>query len=140
LKYYLLAVTPRALEQDRMSLQAFERYVRDGLRGLGKPIKGDFTKVLETRPMGEAVVIAELLTDPDAAAVLRAIRIPPPEGLFSYFKPSQYVLSSSAVILLRGKALTLSLTSGYESKADIDAMRTVMLRWIDDLRRLNAVK
>ncbi|OAI51630.1 hypothetical protein AYO46_07670 [Betaproteobacteria bacterium SCGC AG-212-J23] len=140
LKSYLLAVTPRALEQDRMSLQAFERYVRDGLRGLGKPIEGDFTKVLETRPMGEAVVIAELLTDPDAAAVLRAIRIPPPEGLFSYFKPSQYVLSSSAVILLRGKALTLSLTSGYESKADIDAMRTVMLRWIDDLRRLNAVK
>ena len=56
---------------------------------------------------------------------------------FSWFKPSQYVLSTTSVILLRGKALTLTVTSGYESKADVESLRTVTLRWIDDLRRLN---
>jgi hypothetical protein len=138
LRQYLLVVTPRALEQDRMSQQAFDRYVRDGLRNVGKPIEGDFTKVMESQPPGQPALIAEVVRDPDAVSVLRAVRLPPAEGVLSYFKPSQYVMSSTTVILLRGKALTLTVTSGYESKADVDAIRELTLRWIAELRRLNA--
>src|SRR5262245_20245451 len=116
LKQYLLVVTPKALEQERMSLQAFERYVRDGLRSIGTPIEGDFTKTMENRLPGEPALIAELARNPEAVSVMRAVRLPPPEGLFSYFKPSQYVLTSSSVHLLRGKPIHLNLTTGYESR------------------------
>jgi hypothetical protein len=125
------------MEQERMSLQAFERFVADGLRSLGAPIEGDFTKVMEDRPVGEPTLITELRRDPDAVSVLRAVRLPPSQGVLSWFKPSQFVLSSTSVILLRGKPLTLSVTTGYESKADVEWLRTVTLRWIDELRRLN---
>ena len=137
LKQYLLIVTPRASEQERMSLPAFERYVADGLRTLGAPIEGDFTKVMEDRPAGEPTLIAELRRDPDAVSVLRAVRLPPSQGVLSWFKPSQYVLSSTSVVLLRGKPLTLTVTAGYESKADVEWLRATTLRWIDELRRLN---
>jgi len=140
MRQYLLAVTPRALEQERMSPAAFEAYVRDGLRSLGTPpIEGDVAKVLEARPPGEPTLLAELRRDPDAVSVLRGVRLPPPDTGFSIFsKPSQYVLSSSSLILLRGKALTLTVTTGYESKADVEWIRVTTLRWIDELRRLNA--
>ena len=138
LRQYLLVVTPRALEQDRMSPQAFDGTVREALRAAGTPIEGDFTKVLEDRPPGEPALIAELLRDRNAASVLRAVRLPPPEGLFGFTKPSQYVVSSTSVVLLRGKALTLTVTSGYETRADLEWLRGVTLRWIDELRRLNA--
>jgi len=140
MRQYLLAVTPRALEQERMSAAAFEAYVRDGLRSLGTPpIEGDVAKVLEARPPGEPTLLAELRRDPDAVSVLRGVRLPPPDTGFSIFsKPSQYVLSSSSLILLRGKALTLTVTTGYESKADAEWLRVTTLRWIDELRRLNA--
>jgi hypothetical protein len=137
LKQYLLIVTPRATENERMSLQAFERYVRDGLRTVGAPIEGDFTKVMEDRPADEPALIAELLREPDATSVVRAVRVPPPSSLLSWFKPSQYVLTSTTVILLRGKPLTLSVTTGYENKADLEWLGTTTRRWIDDLRRLN---
>lgn len=137
LKQYLLIAMPRALEQERLSLQAFERMAADGLRGMGAPIEGDFTKVMEDRPVGEPTLLAELRRDPDVVSVLRAVRLPPSEGLLSWFKPSQYALSTTSVILLRGKPLTLTVTSGYESKADMESLRSVTLRWIDELRRLN---
>jgi len=138
LKQYLLMVTPRAQEQERLSPQTFERTLQESLKAAGKPIEGDFTKVMEDRPPGEPGLIAELLREPDAASVVRAVRLPPPQGMFSFFKPSQYVLSSTSLILLRGKAVTLTVASGYESKADVEWIRTVTLRWIADLRRLNA--
>jgi len=83
-----------------MSQQAFERYVSDGMRGMGKPIEGDFTKVMEAQPPGQPALIAEVLRDPDAISLLRAVRLPPAEGVLSWFKPSQYVMSSTTVILL----------------------------------------
>jgi hypothetical protein len=137
LKQYLLLAMPRALEQERLSIQAFERYVAEGLRSLGAPIEGDFTKVMEDRPAGEPTLLAELRREPDAVSVLRAVRVPPSQGVLSWFKPSQYVLTTTSLVLLRGKALTLTVTTGYESKADVEWLRTITLRWIDDLRRLN---
>lgn len=139
LKQYILVATPKAQEYERMSADAFSRYVRDSLGGVGTPVEGDFTKVLEARRPGELVLIAELLRNPEVTSMIRGLRLPPTEsgGLFSSPKPSQFVLSSSTLILLRGKPLTLTVTSGYESKADMEWLRATTLRWIEDLRRLN---
>ena len=139
LRQYLLVVTPRALEQQRMTIAAFDTYVRDGLRSLGSaPVDGDVLKLLEARPAGESTLLAELRREPDAISVLRGVRLPAADtGFFSFSKPSQYVLSSTTLVLLRGKALNLTVTTGYESKADVEWIRSTTLRWIDELRRLN---
>ena len=139
LKQYILAATPKSLEYERMSGEAFNRYLSDGRSAMGKPVEGDITKTLEGRPPGQLTLLAELLREPDAMAVIRGLRLPPAEsgGLFSSAKPSQFVLSSTSVILLRGKPLTLTLTSGYEGKADLEWLRATTLRWIEELRRLN---
>ena len=139
LKQYILVATPKSLEYERMSGEAFNRYVSEGRSGMGKPVEGDFTKALEARQPSQLTLLTELLRDPDAMAVIRGLRLPPAEsgGLFSSAKPSQFVLSSTSVILLRGKPLTLNLTSGYEGKADLEWLRATTLRWIEELRRLN---
>jgi len=139
LKQYILAATPKSLEYERMSGEAFNRYRSDGRSAMGKPVEGDITKTLEGRPPGQLTLLTELLREPDAMAVIRGLRLPPAEsgGLFSSAKPSQFVLSSTSVILLRGKPLTLTLTSGYEGKADLEWLRATTLRWIEELRRLN---
>jgi hypothetical protein len=139
LRQYLLAVTPRALEHQRTAVGEFEVNAREMLRSLGKPPpEGDIGKYLETRQPGEATYLGELRREPEAVAVLRGVRLPPAEtGLFSS-KPSQYVLSSTTLLLLRGKSLQLTVVTGYESKADLEWLRAITLRWIDELRRLNA--
>jgi hypothetical protein len=140
LRQYLLAVTPRALEHQRVTPAAFDAYVRDGLRSLGTaPGEGtDFLKHLEARPSGEPTMLAELRREPDAVAVLRGVRIPPADsGFFSFAKPSSYVLSTTSLVLLRGKALTLTVVTGYENTGDVEWIRATTLRWIDELRRLN---
>lgn len=139
LKQYLLVVTPKSLEYERLSTSAFDSYVAEGRRGMGTLVEGDFAKVLEARPPRELVLIEELPRTPDTMAVIRAQRLPPEQsgGLFSTAKPSQYVISSTIVVLLRGKPLTISLLSGYEGKADLEWLRTTTRRWIEDLRRLN---
>jgi hypothetical protein len=137
LKQYILVATPKSLEYERLSGDAFNRYVSDGRSAMGKPVDGDFAKALEARQPGQLTLLAEMLRDPDAMSVIRGLRLPPAEsGLFSS-KPSQYVLSSTTVLLLRGKPLTLTLTSGYENKADLEWLRATTLRWIEELRRLN---
>lgn len=140
LRQYLLAVTPRALEQERMSVATFDSWVQNGLRGLGTAAGDrDFLKILEARPAGESTLLTELRREPDAVSVLRGVRLPAPDsGFFSFSKPSQYVLSSTSLVLLRGKALSLTVTTGYESKADVEWVRSTTLLWIDELRRLNA--
>ena len=118
LRQYLLVVTPRSLGDP--------------------PPEGDVTKYLETRPPGEATYLGELRREPEVLAILRGVRLPQADtGFFSFSKPSQYVLSSTTLLLLRGKSLQLTVVTGYESKADLEWIRAATLRWIDELRRLN---
>lgn len=140
LRQYLLVVTPRALEYQRTAVGEFDVNVREMLRSLGKPPpEGDLTKYLDTRQPGEATYLGELRREPEVVAVLRGVRLPPAEtGLFGFSKPSQYVLSSTTLLLLRGKSLQLTVVTGYESKGDVEWLRATTLRWIDELRRLNA--
>jgi hypothetical protein len=49
----------------------------------------------------------------------------------------QYALSTISLLLVRGKALSLTVYSLYDSQADLDWIRAITTRWIDDLQRLN---
>jgi hypothetical protein len=48
------------------------------------------------------------------------------------------VLSTTTLLLLRGKALNLAVYSAYETDLDVEWIRTVTARWIDEIKRLNA--
>jgi hypothetical protein len=135
LRRYMVAVTARAMERERMSERAFQAFAGDSLRELG-PVSGaaDYQKSLESRPVGAVSVLAELRKDPDAVAVLQGTRS---KG-GGFFERSKYALSSTSVVLVRGKALTLSVFTQYDDPADLEWIRVATLRWIDELKRLNS--
>jgi hypothetical protein len=138
---YMVVVTPRVLERERISAAAFGTFVSDSLRGLeGAPPPGtDFRKHLDARP-GTQPLLAELRRDPDAVSILQGARLPTPprSSVFAEEKPPQYVLSTTSLVLLRGKALNLTVHGQYDSPADEDWIRATTLRWIEELRRLNS--
>jgi hypothetical protein len=135
MRRYMLAATPRATERDRVSEGTFRQIAAGEMRGLGTPPPdADFPKYLDSRPIGATSFLAELRNDADAVALLQGTRIK--DG--GWFRPSDYLLSSTALVLVRGKVLTLSLYTRYEDPADLEWIRTATTRWIDDLKRLNS--
>ena len=137
---YMLAVTPRGADRERITPELFQRFVADALRDLGKaPATADFPAYLEKQEPNQLMLLAELRRDPAVVSVLLGTRIPPVKkgGLFRRADPSRYVLSSTTLVLLRGKALNLSVFSRYESPGDLEWLRATTLRWAEDLQRLN---
>jgi hypothetical protein len=135
LRRFMVAVTPRAAERERMTPGAFKAFTAESLRDLGPlPPPGDYRKYLESRPAGAVSVLAELRKDPDAIAVLQGTRSKPAR----FFEPSTYQLSSTSIVLLRGKPLTLSVYTQYDDPADLEWIRVTTARWIDELKRLNS--
>ena len=136
---YMIAVTPRGLERERITPGAFNTYVGESLRELGTaPSDPEFAKHLDAQPVGRSSLLAELRREPEAVSVLLGTRLPPqPGSLFSRDK-QQYLLSSTTLILLRGKALSLAVFTAYDSPADLDWIRAITARWIEELRRLNS--
>ena len=49
----------------------------------------------------------------------------------------EYLLSTTTLLNLRGKALSVSVYSSYESADDLGWIKLVTARWIEDLQRLN---
>lgn len=134
LRRYMIVVTPRGLERDRMSESAFNVFIGDSLRGLGQAAGGtDYPKYLDSRPTGAASLLAELRKDADVVSVLQGTRT---KG--GFFERSQYLLSTTTLMLLRGKALNLAVYTQYENPADLEWIRTTTARWIEELKRLNA--
>jgi hypothetical protein len=132
---YMIAVTPRGLEYERVTTTIFGGFVGDALRELGSaPAEGNYAKVLDAEPAGKATLLAELRKEPEVVSVLQGTRVPA-QGKRD--EPPRYMLSSTTLILLRGKALSLSMYSQYESPADADWIRGTTVRWIDALQRLN---
>lgn len=138
---YMIVVTPRVLERDRITAAAFASFVAESLQGLeAAPAAGtDFRRHLEARP-GDQRLLAELRREPDAVSVLQGARLPTPPraSIFAEEKPPQYVLSTTSLVLLRGKALSLAVHALYETPGDLEWIRATTVRWIDDLRRLNS--
>jgi hypothetical protein len=135
LRRYMIVVTSKSMDRERMSESAFKALVSDSLRELGKPpAGGDFVKLLDSRPPGEVSVLGELRKDADAVSVLQGART---KGA-RFFDKSKYLLSTTTLLLVRGKALTASVFTQYEDAADLEWIRVTTLRWIDELKRLNS--
>lgn len=137
---YMLVVTPKGLERERFTPALFQRFVEDSLRELGAaPEGGDFIKHLDKLPPGQLGLLAELRKDANVVSVLQGSRVPPARPP-SFFNPEkqQYLLSSTTLMLIRGKPLNLSVFTLYDAPADADWIRFTTARWIEDLQRLNS--
>lgn len=130
---YMLVATPRSLERERVGLNQFRDYVVDSLRGLGNPAEpADLRAYLEKQPEGRAALLAELRRKPDAVSVFQGARLPT--------KPKErpvYLLSTTTLLLVQGKTLSLSVFSGYDDEGDPAWVKNTTLRWLDELQRLN---
>lgn len=139
-KRYMIAVTPKGLERERVSAAQFTAFVSDSLRGLGKPIEApEFINFLEQQPVGKANLFAELRKDPTIVSVMQGTRLPPlPGGTIWEDKKPQYLFYTTTIFLLRGKAMQLAVYAIFESPADVDWLKSTTQRWMDELLRLNS--
>lgn len=132
---YMIAVTPKGMERERVNAAAFGTFVADSVKELGRPAPdSNFAKYLDAQPEGKAALLVELRNEPQAVSVLQGTRLPAPQR---FNEPPRYLLSTTTLLLVRGKALSLSVFSAYDSTADLEWIRTATLRWIDELQRLN---
>jgi hypothetical protein len=136
---YMLAVTPKNLESARVSLEQFDRLVADSLGGLGaKVAPPDLIKFLEGQPVGKVHLLEELKKEPEVVSVLQATHLPslPGEKFFNSSTP-QYLVSTTSLVLVRGRAVRLSAYSLYRTPADIEWLKEITQRWQEEIRRLN---
>lgn len=134
---YMVVTIPARLEHERMSQAQFDALASDSLRDMGPPPAAtDYMKHLDALARGQSHLLAELRREPEVASALLGARLPPPQGDPDRDKP-QYAISTTTLLLVRGKALTVSVFSAYDSPADLDWIRAMTLRWVDELRRIN---
>lgn len=135
-KRYMIVVTPKGMEHQRITPAVFSAFVLDSVRGLGAaPAAGaDYRKLLDAAP-GKPRLLEQLRQDPDVVSVLQGVRQPTPPR---FGEKPQYGLATTTLLLLRGKALNLSVYGTYESPADLEWIRVTTSRWVEELQRLNS--
>jgi len=136
LRRYVIAVTPRELQTARVTLPAFHGLVADAMRDLGTPPdpKLALRTYLDAEPR-RAKLIAELRKDQDVVSIIQGARLP--DAPRSRSEPPRYLLSSTTLMLVRGKALNLALYTLHNGPEDVEWLRTATLRWIEELQQLN---
>jgi len=134
-KRYMVIATPKGAERDSLSAGGFIRMANDSLRALGSPPAAgtEYPRYLDTQPPGRAALLAQLANDQTVVSVLQGTRLAPQRRN----EPPSYVLSSTTLLLVRGKALNLAIYTAYETEDDVEWVRAVTARWIEDLKRLN---
>jgi hypothetical protein len=134
LRRYVIAVTPRELQTARVTLSAFHGLVADATRDLGKlpDPKEPLRTYLDTEPR-RAKLLAELRRDQDVVSIIQGARLPDR----SRNEPPRYLLSSTTLMLVRGKALNLALYTLHNGPEDVEWLRAATLRWIEELQQLN---
>ena len=136
LRRTVIAVTPKGMERERLTPAAFALFVGEALRELGNaPQEGDFAKYLDSQPPGRTALLGGLRKDADVVSVLQGAR---QQGSGRSSDLPRYLISTNTLMLVRGKALSLSIFSRYENAADLDWIRATTSRWVDELQRLNA--
>lgn len=137
---YMLVATPRVMERERIAARDFQRMAEEATRGLrAVPEGADIAKHLERQPVGLTTPLAELRRDPAVISVLQGMRLEPTKipRFFGSDERQNFALSSNTLLLVRGKALNLSIFTLFESPEDAAWLRAVTARWVDDLQRLN---
>ena len=133
LRRFLLVATPRALERESIGLSRFRELAAQAVRGLGNPATpGMLRAFLDEQPVGKATLLAELRRTPLMVSLLIGTRLPPREG------GPQYLLTTTTLLLLRGKQLVASAYASFGEDVDDAWLRELTQRWIDELQRLNA--
>lgn len=137
-KRYMIIVVPLRLERERVDHALFATVVGDSLRDLG-PAAGtdDYAKHLDAQPQGRASLLSELRREPELVSVLQGTRLPVRGGAFWERDKSQHFLSTTTLLLLRGKVLQLVIHSSFDGRQDLDWIRFTTQRWIEELLRLN---
>ncbi len=136
---YMIAVTPKGLERERVTPAQLAIYIADSLQNLGKPVEAsDLVRYLESQPTGKANLLAELKRQSTVVSVLQATRLPPlpARTIWDSSKP-QYLIFTTTIFLVRGKAIQLAVYSLFDGPADVEWLKNVTLRWQDELQRLN---
>ena len=137
LRRYMLLVTPGHLERERVTPEQFKLLVDDARRDVGEPANpADFAKYLEDRPEGRPSPLMRLKEGDGIFSVLVGTKLPG-SGAGWWSKP-EFVLSTSTFLLLRGKAVSLSVYTAYSGPQDLEWIRFVTERWVDTLQKLNA--
>ena len=136
LRRYVITVTPKGLETARVTLAAFHALVADSLRELGKqaPAGVELRPYIDSQPRGRPVLLTELRKDQNVVSVLQGARVP--DAPRTKDAP-RYLLSTTTLMLVRGKALNLALYTAYDSDADLEWTRTTTERWIEQIEQLN---
>jgi hypothetical protein len=130
---YLLVATPRALERNSAGLSDFRAFAAEAVRGLGDPMaSADLRAYLDTRAIGQPNLIRELRRTPLLVSVLIATRLPPRTD-----SEPQYLVHTTTLMLIRGKALSVSAYTRYRDAGDADWLLDATLRWTGELQRLN---
>lgn len=133
LRRYLLVATPRAQERDSIGLSQFRALAAESVRSMGNPAAPAALRAfLEAQPVGQPRLVAELRRTPLMVSLLAGTRLEPREG-----RP-QYLLTTTSLLLLRGKQLIATAYAGYGENVDDAWLRDLTRRWIDELQRLNA--
>ena len=136
---YLLVATPKELERERVRPEGFNTLVSSSIQEIGKLEQvPDLIKFLEERPIGLTQFLGELRNEPTTVTLLQATRLAPLPGerLFDRSTP-QYLLFTTSYVLVRGKALIVSVYTLYFDQADMDWVKVATQRWVDELKRLN---
>ncbi|HEX6266480.1 MAG TPA: hypothetical protein VFZ81_06240, partial [Burkholderiales bacterium] len=137
---YMLVATPKALERERIEAPAFQRMAGEALRGFAAVPEGtELASYLETQPVGLSRPLSALRRDPAVVSLLQGTRLEPTRipRLFGSDERQNFMLSSSTLMLVGGKALNVYVFSAYHSAEDAAWVRAVTARWVDDLQRLN---
>jgi len=139
IRRYMILVTPKGLEHQRLSPEQFSAQVAESLQNLGPLLTApDTVKFLEKEPMGKAHLLAELKREPNTVSVLQASRyLDRPATTFWGSPTPRYLFYTTTLFLLRGKLLQIRVYSFYESPGDIEWLKAVTQRWQDELLRLN---
>lgn len=130
---YLLVATPRALERESVGLNRFGDLVEETVRPFGAPASpADLRAHLDATPVGRPVLLRELRRKPVLVSLLAGSRLPPR----TEDQPT-YLLYTTTLMLVRGKALAVSAYTTYRSGADEAWLLEQTQRWTEELQRLN---
>jgi hypothetical protein len=139
LRNYLLAVTPRAKERERMTAAQYAALIQEAGRNLGTPPPAltDFRKYLEGRAPGQPHLLADLRRDSQVISLLYGTLVPQPVPWWAADKPPLVKISSLTLVNLGGRAIYLYAFSGYEGPGDVARIRAISETWTEQLQRLN---
>jgi hypothetical protein len=137
LKRYMLMTTPIHLERERVTAAHFKVMIDDAQRDTGKPPEiADYRKYLDEKGRTSVVALSQLAQTDTMYSVLLGARIPE-DGISGWWSKPTYVISTVTFLLVRNKALSLSVFSNYDGPADVEWIRFVTDRWVQTILQLN---